>query len=431
MQVNIEKNTNRKYYRIELPAQVNIENKTYSVKDWSLGGFMLENVQGVFEKDWEGTTSLMLPFDKVVISVEVTARAVWVRGDRAGFSFIDISTRVKNILKSYLKANIEGNLGEIDGILAYVDAPEIPLPTEHPLTPQEEKAFRRGFYSKSALYWMLGLLVLAILIISLLYSSTNSTSLRAIVAMPKVTVNSPYTGKLAAVHASSGETVKRGQLLASLDDQEIMRKAEVQQRAIEIAEKELEEAQEWLALAKQGNDTYSQNTLSVQPNVAIFETRVAIRTARVEEEQARLRVILGDLEKTRLISPCDGVIYASKQTSGSGVRQGDELFIIQPDSDKTVQILAKFTFEDARGIYPGNTASVYIPSLGKRVSGTVQFIGFQALNGAQSSSSSMEISLNEVPISILLSNNDLPLYNGTAVVVTIRTPIIAKLRYFL
>lgn len=49
--MQVKMNTNRKYYRIELPAKASINNTTYTVKDWSLGGFMIVDVPDVF-REW-------------------------------------------------------------------------------------------------------------------------------------------------------------------------------------------------------------------------------------------------------------------------------------------------------------------------------------------------------------------------------------------
>lgn len=429
MQVNIENNTNRKYYRIELPARVKIKDKFYEVKDWSLGGFMIDSEEDVCRNDWEGTVKLLLPFDGVEVAVVSHAKVAWVSEGRAGFTFENLSSRGKNILKTYLKSSIEGNLGEIDGVLSYVDSQEIPLPTEKPMTESEESNFKSNFYKRSLRYGIIALSFLTIVAIIFLFSITKSTSLRAIVSADKVNVDAPFEGKITRINFKDGDMVKKGDILANLDDREILLSIETQRHRIEVVKKELLEAKSWLKLVSQGRNMYSK--YGIYADMDVFKAQVAVKNERIKEENSKLNELLETLEKTNLRSPCDGKLYVAKQTSGSSVHQGDELFIIQPSTNESTYVLARFSFESSKGISVGSRADIYVPSMGKKFKGTVEAMGHQALGGTQSTSPDLEISYGETPVRILLDDNSLQSYNGAAAIVDIHIPVKAKLGHIL
>lgn len=428
MKVNMEKNTIRKYHRIELPAKVRINEKWYNVKDWSLGGFMVMDVTDVFEKEINYDVKLLLPFDSVEIIVDVTAKVAWSRNDRAGFSFVNLSSKAKNILKTYLKDSIEGNLGEIDGVLAYVDSQEIPLPIETPMTSDEEIDFQRSFYKRSIRYIIIALSVVAIALVIVFSTMTRATSLRAVVSSAKVNVDAPFDGMVTNIYVKSGDSVKKNQILAILDNSDIKRSVETQRYAVSASEKELHEAKSLLRMAKNGKYVYSK--YSVSANLLILNSEVGVKAENLNEEKSKLRELLSELDKANLRSPCDGFVYVCKPSIGSSVRKYDQFFILQPNENANMYILARFTFDAAKGISPGSTADVFIPSLGKRVKGTVRSMGTQALGGAEGSLD-LEISTQEVPVAIVLNDNSLNLKSGISAIVDVRTPIKARLKRIL
>ena len=139
--MQIEKNAARKHYRIELPARISIGDKVYNVQDWSLGGFLVTCSPDEFIKDWQGDVKLILPFEGVDVSCDLKAKVAWIKEGKAGFTFLEVNPRVRNILKSYVEASIEGRLGEAEGIIARLDGVEIPLEVDKPFTESEVKEF--------------------------------------------------------------------------------------------------------------------------------------------------------------------------------------------------------------------------------------------------------------------------------------------------
>lgn len=514
MQVQMEKNMARKYHRIELPAQVSLNNKNYHVKDWSLGGFLLTDLQdGEINIDWNGTLKLILPFQGVDVAFDIEAKVAWVRGDKAGFTFTDVSPRVKKILKSYVEASIEGRLGEADGIITRVDGLEVPIDVEKPFSEEEEKIFITTFYSKSALYWILGSICFIIVSIIIFFNMSQAGSVRAIVSAPLVNIDSPFEGLVASLNVKEGDTVQKGQILAGIDDQDLMRSVKRQRYTLTVYEGELNEARVRLAeeekaislyisaasltltglaaeragakanldladkdfkrasallasnainkaaydeklrtlneessrvkaiderikLAKInnesiGNGKYLSTNGEVRGDVDLLKARIEVMEARVKEEEARLYELLGKLEKTKLISPCDGTVYVIKQTPGTYVREGDGMLTVRPKfgaEGAYPWVLARFTFEDAQSISPGSVAFVSLPSLGLNLKGRVQALGHQALSSAKSFSPDLEITLSEVPVKIVLDNPDERLHIGLAAVVSVQTSFTTRLK---
>ena len=508
--MQIEKNAARKHYRIELPARISIGDKVYNVQDWSLGGFLVTCSPDEFIKDWQGDVKLILPFEGVDVSCDLKAKVAWIKEGKAGFTFLEVNPRVRNILKSYVEASIEGRLGEAEGIIARLDGVEIPLEVEKPFTESEEKEFKRAFYWRSTLYWSFGIVLLLFFAIAVFYSMTRSNSLHAIVTAPLVNIDIPFEGKLSKIAVKEGEIVKKGQLLASMEDQGLIRSVEKQRQTLVVAERELDEARvrlgdeekalslyraaatrtlaeleaeldaskarlllaskelkrttmllsanaishslhdeaqktfdeeeslvrslnERIKLARINEQSasrgrYLSNNGEVRGEARIIASQIATREARIKEEEAKLHELLGRLEKTRLVSPCDAEVYVIKQPPGSSMHQGDSFILLRPTkTEERPWVLARFTFDEAQSISMGSEVEVFLPALGKRLTGHVLAIGHQVLSGPRTITPDMEISFSEVPVKIRLDEHELPLQIGMAAVVNVRVPFRIRL----
>lgn len=238
MQFKLEKNTSRKYHRIDLPAQLRINDTRYVVADWSIGGAQIVCPPGAFETGWQGLVKLILSFQDVDVAFDIQAKVTWSNGDKAGFSFENMSNKVKKILKTYVEASIEGQLGEAEGIISRIDGLEIPLDVENPFTDTEKEDFQKKFYWRSAVYWGAGLLMLTGIIMVFFYNLTQASSVRAIISVPLVDIDAPLDGLLASVNVVEGQDVKKGQLLYTLDDSDLVRSVDRQKQAVATAEKE-------------------------------------------------------------------------------------------------------------------------------------------------------------------------------------------------
>ncbi|WP_461828807.1 PilZ domain-containing protein, partial [Aquifex sp.] len=108
---DFEPNYLRKTYRLKLPAEVIIEGKKFKVLDWSYEGFGIEkSPEDAFVEGKDYLVTFILPFASFHVSFKARAVLKWQTDKRAGFQFLKLSDEIKQMLRSYVEAYIEGRL---------------------------------------------------------------------------------------------------------------------------------------------------------------------------------------------------------------------------------------------------------------------------------------------------------------------------------
>lgn len=122
-------------------------------------------------------------------------------------------------------------------------------------------------------------------------------------------IAAPYDGFVASAAYRAGQTVKKGELLATLDDKELML-----------------EAQRWLSQ----QDQYSKQAQDAQAQSDLPQIQIVM--AQVEQARAQLELSESQLERTRITAPFDGLITLGdlSQSLGGAVKKGQVLFEIAP-----------------------------------------------------------------------------------------------------
>ncbi len=161
-----------------------------------------------------------------------------------------------------------------------------------------------------------------------------------------------------------------------------------------------------------------------------LEAKVNIQKKVIEQARLRLSRALATLEKTRVLSKTDGVVYAVKRVPGTFLRPGESVMSTLV-TDAKPWVLARFTFEEAERLAPGSPATVYIPSIDQVCQGTVQALGHHAMGSGGVVSQDKEISLSEVPVKVILHDPPANLYPGLGVTVRIDTPWLRSLKALL
>ncbi|MFW6076446.1 MAG: HlyD family efflux transporter periplasmic adaptor subunit [Hyphomicrobiales bacterium] len=153
-------------------------------------------------------------------------------------------------------------------------------------------------------------------------------------------VVAPFDGFVAAQYAKSGDVVDQGELLATLDDRELVlerlrHSANLRQRLAEYDR----------ALAEDER----------------VETRIL--RAQIAESEAQIALVDSQLARTQLKAPFPGLVIAGdlSQAIGSGVRRGDELFTLAPlDS---YRVVIEVDERDIRAVEEGQSGSLVMSSL--------------------------------------------------------------------
>ena len=187
-----------------------------------------------------------------------------------------------------------------------------------------------------------------------------------VAAWQEASVGSEANGlRLAAVLVNVGDTVHRGQVLATFAPETVQ--AELAQIEAGVGEADAHAA-EARANAERARGLESSGALSAQ-QVQQFLTAEQTAVARLEAQRAAARVQRLRLAKTQVLSPDDGVISSRTATAGAVVPAGQELFrLIRAGR---LEWRAEVTPEEAGRLVPGCEVDVRTAD-GKSVRGSVR-----------------------------------------------------------
>jgi multidrug resistance efflux pump len=169
------------------------------------------------------------------------------------------------------------------------------------------------------------------------YRVTSPAIVEAVIKRSLVT---PFDGYIAAEFAHAGEVVQSGQLLAKLDDRELMleRLRWNAERAAKLTEYDRSLAERDRAKSK-----------IIQTDIERIEAQIALLDFQISRAQVR--------------APFDGVLILGdlRQMVGASVRRGDELFQIAPL--ESYRIVLKVDEREIADIAPGQRGSLVVSAI--------------------------------------------------------------------
>jgi HlyD family secretion protein len=178
------------------------------------------------------------------------------------------------------------------------------------------------------------------------------------------------SGRIVAIYVEAGDHVKRGQLLAKLDESVLIPQVNrlaasleqtKAQAALSAAEYRRAEAVA-PAGALSAEDVEKRRATSVTD-----EATVKVAAAQLAEYEARLN-------RTRVIAPVDGTVLVRKAEVGqTAVSGGDALFRIASGGE--VEMRGQVAEQDLAALKVGQPASVYITGLPRPFEGRVRLLG--------------------------------------------------------
>jgi RND family efflux transporter MFP subunit len=154
------------------------------------------------------------------------------------------------------------------------------------------------------------------------------------------TIVAPFSGYVASENVRAGETVRKGDTLAQLDDQDL----------------KFERLR--LATSRQQRVTEYDRALAKHERA-----EAAIIKTQIEQADAQLKLIDEQLRRTRLVAPFDGFVVQGdlSQSIGGAVERGQELFRIAPLD--TYRVIIEVDESDIEDIAPGQTGILRVSSL--------------------------------------------------------------------
>ncbi len=201
-------------------------------------------------------------------------------------------------------------------------------------------------------------------------------------AREDIAVSTPLQGlKIVAVYADAGDTVKRGQVLAQLEDVNAdsqLRQTEAQlARAKAQLRSQQAVAAEAAATLKRYRplaeaDALSRQELDQQKSAAATAAaNVEAAKADIAQLQAQLKDSRNQRGKTQIVAPADGVI--AKRNAEAGTLTGpDALFHIIKDG--TVELAADAGADELPLLQNGAQAQVSVRGRNEAVGGTVRLV---------------------------------------------------------
>jgi membrane fusion protein (multidrug efflux system) len=274
--------------------------------------------------------------------------------------------------------------------------------------------------NKLKLYIPLGIVILAILTGAWFWYRDYSmyiTTDDAHVDADNVTVSSKMLGRIAAIYANEGDTVRKGELLAVLDssdliaqkDQSIavrdqtlsnLRQAEAKyvsdQQSLRVVEINSERTRDDFERARKQSEggvitdeqfdhirkAYEAAAAQVDASnamLSVSKTQITSASAAVETANSQIRVLETQMKNTKLFSPGDGVLAKRWLLPGDVIQPGQSVFTLTNEKDKWVSAFLEET--KIAGIHDGQKVKLTIDAFPH-----VKFYGKVILVGSNTAS---------------------------------------------
>lgn len=437
-----EYNYKRKSHRVDLPLVVEIGGEQYRVQDWSLGGvgitgFSLDSVE---DKD-KIPAHIILPMPDSVLSLRVTLGYVNRRSGKTGLQFVALSSKHRRVLRHYIELSIEGKLENLEDLVGIISSPQVASPIQDALnlSDLEEESLVRQFRQRSYLSIVFAVLFFGGAAGVIFYNTVYRISTTGLISGTVRPISAGCTGTVQEVFVDSGENVKEGQILFTVEDNKgCTLSLEKEEALVDIKEKldfifgrlvpsdtallqdlkeDFEENQrifeEAEILFREGGitrkDLHLAKSYYLRSKVA-YDRSLNSQRERYERQQATIssltkkgQRIEGELfgqslESTlcRGTSPMAGRMLTIEKRKGDYVTANDVMGLVNMDT--TPNIIIKLRSADVLKIAIGMAASIYAPSLKTKYEARISAIGYSAVSG--NSSLGLEANLNETLVKL-------------------------------
>lgn len=231
----------------------------------------------------------------------------------------------------------------------------------------------------------------------------------------QVKVSANVSGDLIKLTVADGDTVKRGQLLAEIDPEQlaaIVRQNEAgtksQQAAVALEQAQLERAKSELERSTKlhGQGLVTDTEIDQQKSeVQVIEARLEAARQRVLQSEAALDEARSRLTRTRVFAPIDGTVISLRKKEGEKIRGSDLsediLLILAPL--QAMQVLIEVSEQDVVGVAVGQLSEITVDALGRdATNGKVVEIANSAIirnqgTEAETTSFSVKVALDQIP----------------------------------
>jgi HlyD family secretion protein len=182
--------------------------------------------------------------------------------------------------------------------------------------------------------------------------------------------NEGDTGRIVGVYVEAGDHVRRGQLLAKIDDSVMTQQVNRLAASLEQAQAQaaLSAAEYKRALGVEAAGALSAEDIEKRRASAITDAaNVKVVAAQLAEAQARL-------DRTHIIAPVDGTVLTRHAEVGQIANPGgDTLFRVASGGE--VEMRGQLAEQDLAQVKVGDSATVYLTGLAQPFEGRVRLLG--------------------------------------------------------
>jgi RND family efflux transporter MFP subunit len=188
------------------------------------------------------------------------------------------------------------------------------------------------------------------------------------------------SGRLQSVSVKLGDSVRRGQVLALVEDSEIQEQVRQAEASFKVGEATIRQREADLKLAKANLDR-SRSLVDRQllPQQTFDDTearhqaalaQLDLARAQFEQAKARLEELRITLQNTRVASPVDG--FVGKRFVDGGAFVGPNSPVVSVVDIRTVRMVANLVEKDVKRVGVGTAAAVEVDAFpGEKFSGRV------------------------------------------------------------
>ena len=245
-------------------------------------------------------------------------------------------------------------------------------------------------------------------------------------------VGALVSGEILKIYVDYNTEVKKGDLMAIIDQTQILASLEEAKARLSSAKESLSSAEVSYKLAKKNYERYQalyEKEYVSKVNLEEYElayvnakSSLNSAQANVVQAQSNLDTAEKDLSNTKIVSPIDGVVLTKKVSEGQTITAGfstPELFVVAQDLTK-MQIEAKVSEADIVKIQPGQEADFTLDGyMGETFHGVVRQVRTNYVGTSDSTTTSSSGTTYTVIIDV--DNSDLRLKPGMTATLTIRT----------
>ena len=242
-------------------------------------------------------------------------------------------------------------------------------------------------------------------------------------------VGALVSGEILKIYVDYNSEVKKGDLMAVIDQTQILAQLAEAKASLSSAKESLESAEVSYRMAKKNYERYQalyEKEYVSQVNLEEYELAYANAKsslnnaqASVVRAQANVDTAEKNLSNTKIVSPIDGVVLTRKVSEGQTITAGfstPELFVVAQDLTK-MQIEAKVSEADIVKIQAGQAAEFTLDGyMGEKFKGTVRQVRTNYVDTSTSSNSSTSYT-----VIVDVTNDDLRLKPGMTATMTIFT----------